>query len=75
MLYVVCLVEPARWSAWSEWSDCNGDCTKTRKRQCIPGNGQGKKTCNGKDTQTQPCSVDQCRSIELTKVREGKFQY
>ncbi|CAH1987334.1 unnamed protein product [Acanthoscelides obtectus] len=61
---------PARWSSWSEWSECTADCTKIRRRQCIPGNG-GKKTCSGKDTQSTPCSAEQCRTMELTRVREG----
>nr|CAH7721709.1 unnamed protein product [Callosobruchus chinensis] len=63
--------EPARWSSWSEWSDCNTDCTKIRKRQCIAGNG-GKKACSGKDIQSTPCSAEQCRSMELTRVREER---
>ncbi|XP_030755093.1 netrin receptor UNC5C [Sitophilus oryzae] len=67
-------VEPPRWSAWSEWSDCNEDCLKTRKRQCIPGTGSSRKSCNGKDVQTNPCSSDLCRSMELTRVREANIQ-
>ncbi|KAJ3633421.1 hypothetical protein MTP99_010372 [Tenebrio molitor] len=67
-------VEPARWSAWSEWSHCNSDCLKTRKRQCIPGGGQGRKTCNGKDTQTMSCTREQCRSLKLSEVTEANFQ-
>ncbi|XP_060519034.1 netrin receptor UNC5C isoform X2 [Cylas formicarius] len=67
-------VEPARWSAWSDWSECNEDCTKTRKRQCIPGTGNGRKSCSGKEVQTNPCSSDRCRSMELTRVREANIQ-
>ncbi|XP_015835944.1 netrin receptor UNC5C isoform X2 [Tribolium castaneum] len=67
-------VEPARWSQWSEWSHCNSDCLKTRRRQCIPGNGQGRRTCNGKDTQTTSCTSEQCRSMELSRVREANLE-
>ncbi|XP_063918325.1 netrin receptor UNC5B isoform X3 [Zophobas morio] len=67
-------VEPPRWSAWSEWSHCNSDCLKTRRRQCIPGNGQGRKTCNGRDTQTISCNTEQCRSMELSRVREANLE-
>lgn len=67
-------VEPARWSSWSEWSDCNSDCVKVRKRQCIPGNGQGRKICSGRDTQTSSCTSEVCRSTELTKVREANLE-
>ncbi|XP_044267000.1 netrin receptor UNC5B isoform X2 [Tribolium madens] len=67
-------VEPARWSQWSEWSHCNSDCLKTRRRQCILGNGQGRRTCNGKDTQTTSCSSEQCRSMELSRVREANLE-
>ncbi|XP_049821786.1 netrin receptor UNC5C-like isoform X2 [Aethina tumida] len=66
-------VEPARWSAWSEWSDCSPDCKKTRTRQCLPGNG-GRKTCNGKDSQSSFCSPEQCRSMDLTRVTEENSQ-
>uniref|UniRef100_A0A6P7H209 Netrin receptor UNC5 n=1 Tax=Diabrotica virgifera virgifera TaxID=50390 RepID=A0A6P7H209_DIAVI len=67
-------VEPARWSSWSEWSDCNEDCTKIRKRQCIPGSEGGRKNCPGKDTQSLKCSTEQCRSVDLTKVRDANMQ-
>ncbi|KAK9870616.1 hypothetical protein WA026_008176 [Henosepilachna vigintioctopunctata] len=67
-------VEPARWSAWSDWSKCNADCVKTRKRQCIPGNGQGRKNCNGRDTQTSSCTSELCKATELTRVKEGEYQ-
>ncbi|KAL1514116.1 hypothetical protein ABEB36_003430 [Hypothenemus hampei] len=67
-------VEPPHWSAWSEWSDCNEDCVKVRKRQCIPGTGGGKKSCSGKDVQTNPCSSNMCRTMELTRVTEANIQ-
>ncbi|CAG9864740.1 unnamed protein product [Phyllotreta striolata] len=67
-------VEPAHWSPWSEWSDCNQDCTKTRKRQCLPGSEGGRKTCNGKDFQTTKCPTDQCKTVELTKVAGGNYE-
>ncbi|XP_066155178.1 netrin receptor UNC5B-like isoform X1 [Euwallacea fornicatus] len=67
-------VEPAHWSAWSEWSDCNDDCVKVRKRQCIPGTGITKKSCTGKDIQTNQCSSNMCRSTELTRVTEANIQ-
>ncbi|KAL3281274.1 hypothetical protein HHI36_004487 [Cryptolaemus montrouzieri] len=66
------VAEPARWSSWSDWSKCNSDCVKIRKRQCVPGNGQGRKNCNGRDTQTMSCSSELCKSTELTRVKEGK---
>jgi hypothetical protein len=34
--------------------------------------GQGRKTCNGKDTQTMSCTREQCRSLKLSEVTEGK---
>ncbi|XP_074040553.1 unc-5 isoform X3 [Leptinotarsa decemlineata] len=67
-------VEPARWSSWSEWSECNQDCSKMRKRHCIPGGEGGRKTCSGKDTQSIKCSSEQCRSMELSRVREANIQ-
>ncbi|XP_050302029.1 netrin receptor UNC5B isoform X2 [Anthonomus grandis grandis] len=68
-------VEPPHWSPWSDWSDCNEDCLKVRKRQCIPGTGGGsKKSCSGKDVQTSSCSSNVCRSMELTRVTEANIQ-
>ncbi|KAH1001731.1 hypothetical protein HUJ04_005710 [Dendroctonus ponderosae] len=67
-------VEPPHWSSWSDWSDCNEDCIKVRKRQCIPGTGGTKKSCSGKDIQTNPCASNVCRSMELTRVTEANIQ-
>ncbi|XP_045470245.1 netrin receptor UNC5B [Harmonia axyridis] len=69
-----CPQEPARWSTWSEWTKCNSDCIKIRKRQCIPGNGVGRKNCNGRDTQTAPCTAEICKSSELTRVKEANLE-
>ncbi|KAK5645630.1 hypothetical protein RI129_004094 [Pyrocoelia pectoralis] len=65
--------EPARWSAWSEWSDCTSDCTRTRRRQCITVSGQQRKRCNGRDTQTTPCSSERCPSTQLAGIREANL--
>lgn len=46
---------------------------KTRKRQCIPGTGGTKKSCSGKDIQTNACSSGMCRSTEFTRITEGKL--
>ncbi|KAF5281557.1 hypothetical protein FQA39_LY05092 [Lamprigera yunnana] len=66
-------VEPPRWSAWSEWSDCSSDCIRTRRRQCITISGQARRQCNGRDTQTTPCSSERCPSTQLSGIREANL--
>ncbi|XP_018318917.1 netrin receptor unc-5-like [Agrilus planipennis] len=61
-----CPPEQPKWSAWSDWSQCTADCVKVRKRQCIGvGSSSSRKQCNGKDTQSTPCTSDLCPSTQL----------
>lgn len=52
------------WSVWSAWSTCTVSCgggTQTRSRSCsepVPVNGGAE--CVGHDTESQPCSSQDC---------------
>nr|XP_019929037.2 uncharacterized protein LOC105343589 isoform X3 [Crassostrea gigas] len=52
------------WSVWSAWSTCTVSCgggTQTRSRSCsnpVPVNGGAE--CAGHDTESQPCSSQDC---------------
>lgn len=41
-----------RWSQWSDWSQCDSDCLRTRRRRCLS-NLAG--DCLGQDHQVAQC--------------------
>uniref|UniRef100_A0A7E4ZV76 Hemicentin-1 n=1 Tax=Panagrellus redivivus TaxID=6233 RepID=A0A7E4ZV76_PANRE len=63
----VCKTEPCphaidgRWSTWTPWSDCKGDCngtgTRTRRRLCSTPSFGGN-TCLGRSYESVPCTPD-----------------
>jgi hypothetical protein len=63
-------VKPS-WSEWSDWGECSERCAggeRTRYRTCqnTKNQCQRKITCDGPDTQIEPCNTGSCRkSIDL----------
>uniref|UniRef100_A0A7E4UX97 Netrin receptor UNC5 n=1 Tax=Panagrellus redivivus TaxID=6233 RepID=A0A7E4UX97_PANRE len=45
------------WSRWAHWSECNSQCQRTRKRECIaPPPSNGGSYCPGTDFETVNCT-------------------
>lgn len=70
----------ARWTAWTEWGECVGECgdeTETRSRTCIEGRNGGK-TCTDLgysqiEKQTRTCSSAACnRQVLLSRRGQNR---
>ncbi|XP_072324712.1 LOW QUALITY PROTEIN: SCO-spondin [Scyliorhinus torazame] len=53
-----------QWSAWSEWSDCDAECSsgvRSRQRACVnPPPKNGGQTCPGVAMETESCNRHLC---------------
>ncbi|XP_038666358.1 SCO-spondin [Scyliorhinus canicula] len=53
-----------QWSAWSEWSDCDAECSsgvRSRQRECVnPPPKNGGLTCPGVAMETESCNRHLC---------------
>ncbi|XP_065201785.1 netrin receptor UNC5C isoform X2 [Planococcus citri] len=58
---VPCPAVDGRWSAWSEWSECDAECKRYKRRTCdSPSPSNGGSNCSGKDIQSASCSGGYC---------------
>lgn len=60
---------------WSEWSTCNKDCFKVRRRTCnskLNSNMNVQEDCMGKDIETVVCDDGECNS-EVGLTTSGEY--
>ncbi|XP_055346304.1 netrin receptor UNC5C-like isoform X2 [Paramacrobiotus metropolitanus] len=69
---VICPAEDGQWSMWSEWSTCNPDCLRQRRRTCTnPPPSNGGAYCSGADVETSNCTGGMCRPDHLRRYDKG----
>ncbi|XP_061656899.1 netrin receptor UNC5D-like isoform X2 [Syngnathoides biaculeatus] len=62
------------WGAWTEWSECGGDCERRRSRECTaPQPKHGGRLCDGAALAADNCTGDLC-SQNGKLLRDAKPQ-
>mmetsp|Transcript_104797 Transcript_104797/g.291863 ORF Transcript_104797/g.291863 Transcript_104797/m.291863 type:complete len:337 (-) Transcript_104797:81-1091(-) len=74
-IFVIHWPVDCRWTGWSEWSDCSGDCKKARSRSQYASKqdrSDGQEKCVGHEEQEDTCDQKECKP---TTISFDSFQH
>lgn len=72
IFFFICSIAVAvdgRWSAWSDWSECEEDCKRYKRRRCDnPSPANGGSNCSGREVQVSNCSGGLCKAGQYSTI-------